>query len=182
MGNLEAFLSFGVNVALHVFILLLFLTLLFFFYISKLTTAHVKHEVEELVHKEIDKFLTKVSEKDKNKYIQWPVVVWLTSRLKENYREELPSVRENNEQLWNDSICFLIIYLIVLVALIVWWKLKGYNLGLKYIAAENFIIFFFVGLVELYFFQNIAAKYIPVTPDTATATIINRLKAKIGQV
>lgn len=181
MGKLDGILSFGTNLFLHIFILSLFLSVLFFAYISKLTTQHVEHEVDVLIRKEIDKMLTKVGKKDKDKVIRWPIVVSVTNRLKQDYRKELPYVKEHNETLRNNVICFLVIYLFLFVALVIYMKVKKVKIGLKFILVENLIIFTFVGFVELYFFQNIASKYIPVTPDTATNVVITRVKETIGK-
>jgi len=179
MGNLDHGLAFVVNLSLHVFILLTFLTVFFFLYISKLTKSHVEHELESLVSKEVNQLLVRFNQKDTDRRVDWSRVALFTSNLKNQYREELPELLRNNEKLLKSSVCFLVVYATVLLFVTTYLYYKGVNLGLKYIFAENFIIFFFVGIVEFLFFSEIAAKYIPVTPDTATSTVVARIKERL---
>ena len=68
---------------------------------------------------------------------------------------------------------------ILLVGMIIIYKYLGYNLHLREIFIENIVIFAFVGLIEYLFFTQIASKYIPVTPDVAGTTILQRIDDNI---
>ena len=57
---------------------------------------------------------------------------------------------------------------------------KKHNIEVKHILLENIIIFSFIGFIEYMFFANIAAKYIPVTPDILTTTALDRIKTKLS--
>ena len=43
----------------------------------------------------------------------------------------------------------------------------------------NLIIFSITGLIEYLFFANVASKYVPVTPDVISKTMLERAKYNI---
>ena len=43
----------------------------------------------------------------------------------------------------------------------------------------NVIIFSITGIIEYLFFMNVASKYIPVTPDIISNTMLERVKQNI---
>lgn len=182
MGKLDHLLSFSVNLSLHVFILLTFLSVFFFLYISKLTKSHVEHELDELITSKVNQLLTNLSNEDAGNYIDWRLVSNLTETLKARYSHELPELKRHNETLHKGVVCFLVIYATIALILTTYFYYKGFHLGLKFIFVENLIIFFFVGVIEFVFFAEIASKYIPVTPDTATDTVISRVKERLMNV
>jgi hypothetical protein len=50
------------------------------------------------------------------------------------------------------------------------------KIDLSEILLENFIIFFFVGIIELLFFKFIILKYIPVYPSHVKNMLLDELK------
>jgi hypothetical protein len=57
--------------------------------------------------------------------------------------------------------------------------MKGKNIDTIKIIIENAIVFSFVGGIEFLFFTKIASKYVPVTPDMLSDTILERVKYKL---
>ena len=57
----------------------------------------------------------------------------------------------------------------------------GLKTGLTDIIWLNFILFFFVGVCELTFFELIASKYIPIDPSDASDVLLNTLSETIGE-
>jgi hypothetical protein len=47
---------------------------------------------------------------------------------------------------------------------------------IKHVVLENCITFFFVGLVEIMFFINIASKFIPAPPSTIFTSLLSNLQ------
>jgi hypothetical protein len=58
---------------------------------------------------------------------------------------------------------------------------KKYSIDFNLILKENFIIFVCVGIIEFLFFNYIASKYVPVTPDFVATSILERIKLNIKQ-
>lgn len=176
MWDINQTCSFVVNVLCHVLILATFLTFFFFQVIAKLTTSHVNDELQSLVSDGTKKFMADMDQKDKDKNIDWIFLSLLSSNLKIRYNSSLQSVIENNQQLYDDTVCFLICFAVGLFLLIVYMVFKKLQLRLGFLALENLVIFFFVGMIEIYFFQEIASKYVPILPNDAMIAIVNRLK------
>lgn len=175
-------ISFIINLSIHVFILTAFLSTFYFLYISKLTRDHVNNELSNIISKETTKMLDKLSEKTNNNNINWKFIVSEVEKLKKEYTHELPYITEHNKKLLKHTVCFLIIFATVILFMTTYAYMKNIKIRLKFIFAENFIIFFFVGIIEFLFFTEIASKYIPVTPDTATLAVVNRVKERIEKL
>ena len=55
------------------------------------------------------------------------------------------------------------------------------NINISHILIMNLIIFSITGIIEFLFFNFVASKYIPVTPDTISNTALERLKYNINE-
>jgi hypothetical protein len=160
----------------HTFILLTFLTVFFFLIISKLTAAHIDDEIKSVLTKTTKQFLVKLDDKDKDHIINWTVMGTLAGQAKEKYSGESSDVKQHNLELYDKCVMFLIIFAFSIICLVVFFLLLNVDLRLKFIVVENFVIFALVGMVEVYFFLNIASKYVPVLPDVAVNTVVARFK------
>lgn len=174
-------LSFFINLLCHVFILLTFLTMFFFKYITGLTESHVDSEMQSLVQDQTDQFLTFIDNQDTQHIIRWDMVSQVADRLIDESKNNLSFITENNKNLYDDSICALFIIALVIVGLVAYFVFRGVNLRLKFIFMENLVIFAFVGMIEIYFFMNIASKYIPVLPDDAMKDAFSRIKQRLSE-
>ncbi len=173
-------LSFSINLLCHVFILLTFLTIFFFKYIAGLTESHIDSEMQSLVQEQTDQLLTLVDEKDTRKLIRWDFVSVYADKMIFESKDNLSFITENNKNLYDNSMCALLMMGLVIVVLVAYFVFRGVNLRLKFILMENLVIFAFVGMIEIYFFMNIASKYIPVLPDDAIKSAFSRIKERLA--
>ena len=94
---------------------------------------------------------------------------------------ELPEIVANNKKLKWYSFYMIAFLFVVLLGIICYYKFyKKVDINLKYILVENLIFFIFIGIIEALFFIKIAAKYIPVTPDFVSTTLLDRIKYNIN--
>ena len=173
-------LSFFINLLCHVFILLTFLTMFFFKYIAGLTESHVDSELKSLVQDQTDQLLGFIDKRDTQHVIRWDMVSQVADRLISESQGNLSFIVENNQNLYDDSMCALFMMALVIVGLVAYFVFRGVNLRLKFIFMENLVIFAFVGMIEIYFFMNIASKYIPVLPDDAIKDAFSRIRQRLS--
>ena len=113
--------------------------------------------------------------------MKWDVVESAADALILESNRDNKQIIENNDNLYNESICLLLMISLGLVILICYFMFRKININLKFILMENFVIFTFVGLIEIYFFLNVASKYVPIMPDSAMTTIFERLKTLLRE-
>ena len=80
----------------------------------------------------------------------------------------------------NDSV-YIEIYIIIAFFIIFAVLVNTLNMGnycgvLKKLSIELLIIFSFVGIIEYWFFNNVASKYVPVKPDVIISTFKNTIR------
>lgn len=175
-GNWDHIFSFGINLMCHVFILLTFLISFFFAYIAQLTASHISNELKSLVMDQAEDLMQTLDNEDKNKQINWNFVNIMSGNLQQRYAGVPADITYNNQKLFDDCVCVLMIFAFSIIVLVSYFLIRQVNLQLRFIIIENIVIFLFVGLVEVYFFVNIASKYVPVLPDDALIAVIDRLK------
>jgi hypothetical protein len=168
----------GVNIMFHVLILLTFLTVFFFEVISKITTQHINTELKSLVSQQTWNMMMAVDQKE-GQYIDWKMLQVLCATLKIKYSRTLQSVLDNNQTLYDNVICFLGMFGVVLMLIVAYCVGRNFRLGLAGMLVENVVIFLFVGMIEIYFFLNIASKYIPVRPDDAVIAVVDQIKERL---
>lgn len=179
--HLDQPLSFTINLLFHVFILLTFLTIFFFKYISKLTESHLDSELKSMISIQTDQFMLHVDKQDTQKLIRWDVVNNLSTNMIRDSKQNVQYIADNNENLYNNSMCVLYMFVVLIIMLVTYFMFRGVDLNLKFILLENFVIFAFVGMIEIYFFLNIASKYIPILPDDVAKSVFSRLKYNISK-
>jgi len=173
-------LAFVVNLLCHVCILLTFLTLFFFEYVSKLTTENIDGEMKSLVEAQTDQLLQYVDQRDTQHQIRWDLVDTAAQALAADSNHAVRSIVEHNTQLYDQTLGTLGLLVLVIVLLSGYLVWRGVDLQFKFIVLENLIIFAFVGMIEVYFFMNIASQYVPVLPDEALRAIFARLKTNLN--
>lgn len=168
--------SFFINILCHVLILLSFLTIFFFKYITHMTEQHINTELKSVIGEQTDKLLQFVTSKDTENEIRWDHVATLSQRVIDEAKKKVPFIEKNNQDLYDESICTLIMFGVGIVLLVAYFLFRGVDLKLKFILLENLIIFAFIGMIEIYFFMNIASQYVPVMPDEAVNSAFSRVK------
>jgi len=87
-----------------------------------------------------------------------------------------------NNNVFNEIIHVnIFIYIILILFTIVLFKTGNLNFNeVKHTLIENSITFFFVGIIEVLFFMNIALKYIPAPPSIIFTSLIANLKSNFN--
>ena len=179
--SLDSIASLFVNICVHVLILLTFLVMFFFKYVSNLTTNEIDRNLQTIVQEQTTNFLDSLSTSGVGQSVKWDVVESAADALILESNRDNKQIIENNDNLYNESICLLLMISLGLVILICYFMFRKININLKFILMENFVIFTFVGLIEIYFFLNVASKYVPIMPDSAMTTIFERLKTLLRE-
>lgn len=173
--------NYSLNISLHVLILFSFLTILFFAYISHLEQKSVDDALTNAINGQIGQVLTNL---DKNHtvgpLVDWKAVSDVATKIQKDAEGELPKVRANHRKLRLIGICMIIGLFALFSGLYIYFRVKGIDINIKRILIENLIVFSFVGLIEFLFFTKIASKYIPVTPDLLSKTILDRVKYRFS--
>lgn len=179
--------NYSLNIGLHVLILFTFLTIFFFAYASKLAKKSVQDAFGDIIDEQVSKILINIDKLDKklkpDSYpnIKWEEVDKLAKKIEANAQGELPEIGKNNEKLKWIGLAIIVSLLVLLTSMYMYFKyVKGYDVHLGRIFAENFVIFVFIGLIEYLFFVHIAAKFIPVTPDFIATAILERVKYRLS--
>lgn len=173
--------AFAVNLLCHIFILLTFLMILFFEIIAPMTANHIDQELHSILQQSTTDFMQTINQYDTHHWIDWKNVKTLTSNLKKQYETASQEVEQNNNQVMNDCVCFLTLFGVSIIVLIIYLLIRQVEIRLKFLVLENIVIFLLVGFFEVYFFLNIASDYVAVLPNAAIETVISQLKYRLSQ-
>lgn len=176
LTGMDDTMGFLINLMFHVFILFTFLTIFFFKFISVMTEDHIDAELKSIVEDQTNNLMKSVDANDTKQLIRWDLVEAISGQLVASSSGEVKFITDNNKQLKANTFCVIWIMLTVIITSVVYFMFRGVNLHLKYLLLENFVIFTFIGMIEIYFFLNIASQYVPVVPSTAAITVLDRLK------
>jgi uncharacterized protein involved in cysteine biosynthesis len=170
-----------VNIILHILILFSILSLLFWLIIRKLETNSLTDEVSNNISQYFDNLKNNLSETDKKNAKN---IIGDNNKildiLKDIYSKPSQNNIINNNWLLYSNILYILLILGILLCIVLTIRLVcNYNtFPFWHIVKENMIIFLFVGLIEVFFFFNIALKYIPTKPSLLINSIINSFKGK----
>lgn len=168
--------NYIINISLHVLILFTFLTIFFFAYISRLEKKSVDDALLDAINGQVDTVLTGIDNHMPPLKIEWEILNKLGEDIQKESKGALPAIISNHRNLRNIAVAMIVGLFCILVGLYVYFLSIGININWKRIITENMIIFIFVGIIEFLFFTKVASKYIPVTPDLLSKTILERLK------
>jgi hypothetical protein len=174
--TLSQIASFFMNLCFHILILLTFLVMFFFKYVSGLTSSEIDENLKIMIQNQTSQCLNVLSTGELGPYIKWDVVETVADTLIDESKKGNQTIIDNNTDLYNNSLCTIFMIVLAIVVFIGYFTFRKIDINLKFILMENLIIFSFVGMIEIYFFLNIASKYVPVLPDNAMTTIFARLK------
>lgn len=174
------------NTVLHVLILFTFLNVFFFTFASKLISKSIQKELDGIIDKQVYKILDQLDTMEKRLGVDGVVFNWseidkLAKKIESNAQGVLPEIVKSNARLKKLGLGIIISILILLILIYVYFRvINGYHINLKEIIAENIIIFGFVALLEFIFFTKIASKFIPVTPNFVSMSILERIKYRLN--
>jgi len=169
-------IAFGINLYLHSMILFCILTLLFFGYITGLTTKLFDKELEHLTKNAVKQYINEIKQSAIYKYISTYIPI---AQMRQWYDKPYASVEKHNTELKYKVYLTIMTLLMVFAILIVSVKCSGRPVSIGHILTENGIAFLFIGIVELLFFTQIAFKYVPVKPSFLSEEFIRIIKQKI---
>jgi putative flippase GtrA len=171
--------NYTLNISLHILILFSFLTIFFFAFISHLEQKRVDDSLTSAINDQIGQVLDNM-----DKYaptsgikINWKTLNDIGEKIQKDAIGALPEVKKNHRKLLIVGISMIIGLFVLFSSLYVYFGVyKGVNINWKKILIENLIVFGFVGIIEYLFFTNVASKYVPITPDLLSNTILDRVK------
>lgn len=176
--------QFSINILVHVSFLIFILTMVFAFYTENIMTESVNNQVNNLINENFDKYIdnnikaedinvidtvkkvSKFADIDLKKY---------TSIIKNLFKSNTTRNSQNSLIKKNLYICSALLLFTVLLSFSISKALCS-KINLTEILLENFIIFSFVGMIELLFFKFIILKYIPVYPSHVKNILLDELK------
>ena len=182
-------LNLSIDIILHILILFTFLTIFFFAYVSKLEKQSLDNLTNDLVQNKTSKVLDelnnleikadKLSDKKVLK-LDWDKLNDITNEIMDKSKEASPEIKKNNDNLFKESLLIIgALFVLFIGSIIVFKFILKYDIDLKHIFLMNLIVFSLAGGVEFLFFNYIASKYVPVTPDVSTNEVINIIKNNI---
>ena len=180
----ERSINLSIDIALHVLILFTFLTIFFFVYVSKLEKQSINNVTTSLIQDQTSTFLEKIDIWDKKLGvdIDWKKLDDLSQNMEKNYNKEVPEIKKNNNNLLKNSIIIIVVIFIILNGVIFYFNFfTNYKIHMWHIIITNIIIFSITGVIEYLFFMKVASKYIPVTPDFTSTSVLDRIKYNINK-
>lgn len=165
------------NVFLHALILWGFLTVFFFFYITKLSRQALEDELGGYIDEYLPQSLENMSPEEKVKLRLILNRLPLDKLEAFYYSTPSPEVVVNNEWDLRSALTSLGFLAVIFITMVVILKVNcAPGVGVWKIIGENIAAFAFVGVIEFVFFRYVAFKYVPVLPSRITNDLIARLK------
>ena len=168
-----SFIENIINIILHVFILLLILTLIFWVVITQIEKQEINNLIENATDSAFSNTVLSPEEKD-------IVTTSLPSlqRLATKYSNPDPLIESNNSWLLLVNILYVAFIFISLISVLLTMSfvcgLK--NFPLYGIVKENIVFFTILAVIEVLFFYYIALKYVPILPSDVTKSSINEIQ------
>ena len=167
-------LGLSVNVFLHVLILLIFLTILFFTVISKKETDEIHSQAKNGIDEGIDSLLNKILKKNTN----WNKIIDNMDKAEIKYKGNNPKTDKNNKTILINVIILIVMLLCIVSFYMAYITIiKKRKIGVPYILIENLFVFLILGSLEFIFFWYIIQHYIPIYPQDAEIEILEHVKS-----
>ena len=167
-----------VNVFLHVLILLIFLTVLFFTVISKKEQDEIESQAKNGIENGIESLLNKIPSKSTYPPAFWENIITKMTEKEAEYKNETSATQKNNKNILNNVIILIIMLLCIVSFYIIYIVfIKKRKIGIRYIIIENLFIFLLLGSLEFIFFWYIIQHYIPLYPEDAEIEVLEHMKS-----
>lgn len=180
----ESTIELNLDIAIHVLILFTFLTIFFFTYISKLEKDNLDNITSDIINNNTKKILDSINtySKQYNYDVDWNKINDKAKEILELQDKTQTDIETNNNNLLRNSIITIVVLFFIITGVILYIKyVMKLNINISHILIMNFVIFSITGIIEFLFFNFVASKYIPVTPDTISNTALERLKYNINE-
>ena len=172
-------LNFPLNVFLHILLLSICETILYFVYISRM-------ENEVLLRKIIN-FLDNLNNfiSESNIYLSYSFnqdeLINYNNNLREDYDNAEEERKNYNSTLLNKCIYASCTIFIIFIFYFIGINLKLKKIKLKKILIEHIILIFFIGIFEYWFFNNIILKYVSISNEELTYITFNCLMKSLNE-
>lgn len=169
-------ISFFINVVLHMFILLVIISSFFFFYVTRLTTDKFQQELDDIITTNLPPAIVNA---DKQKLLKIALSTINMDRVVEYYKNKTDKATTiQNKWLIRVTLVAIVSLLFTIILTIVILKFSCQQRApFFHIIKENIILFFFVGIIEITFFLQIARYFVPTQPSLMMKSLIDALKA-----
>ena len=168
---------FSLDIMIHTVILFTFLAAFFFLYISKIEQSAFEDEIGNLIDDNLGSAIAN------NKSLLAPIIMPIKPMLKQfqnGYNKPDRYITESNKLIKFVAGFVILLLLCTILTIILTVQLDcGKHVSITHIIIENVIVFIIVGIVEFWFFTNIAIKYIPTSPSLMVNTLIDSIKADL---
>jgi hypothetical protein len=172
----DDWVKLGLNTLLHIFILLLFLTLFFEFILSKTIINAFNGEISPYISSIVPSKLDDLNKKSGGKLCTG-LKNYDLAHLEKVYDKPFPEVERNNKYVLFMAVGLSLFSIFLFISMyIVITKTCKIKASLGDILLENIIIFILVGAIEFGFFKFIISKYIPVPPSVMINSVVSDLK------
>lgn len=167
--------QFLVNLLLHLWIVLTFLNILYFWIIKPTMIDIVQSTINNVVETNVPPLLQSIDKNVKLKH--WGNVGRAAEIIEQENQAEDYEVSLLNASVTKNAVILYVCFVIV-IAFAIWYfkRVRNYDLNAKHIFIENVLIFLCIAALEMMFFYNVALKYSPVTPDTSAKAALEALK------
>ena len=184
---MSTIIELNMNILIHMFILFIILSFLFWVVIAKLETSAISNEVSnniettfQVLQNQLGK---KLNQEKKNKINS--LLEKSTQNIKilaDIYKKPDKVMQNNNKKLLQQNIIIGILLFIVIITVLTTLRFACGITGFPIfsIIKENLVLFLGIGLIELLFFLQVASKYIPTKPSQIVTNFINGLKEKLN--
>ncbi len=166
------------DIMIHICILFTFLSIFFFAYVSKIERDTFQKEIGRNLENSMTQILNKNREyvlptidKFRPNLVQWQNM----------YSSPLSYSAEKNKLVKATSLFIILLLLCSILSIVITLKFDcGKESGIWNIVIEKSIAFIIIGIVELWFFNNVALKYIPTTPSLLVKTMIEMARHELN--
>jgi hypothetical protein len=166
------------NIMIHMCILFVVLSGIYFFFIKDISTGHYKDQVNTIAEDNLARVYYNLDPSAKE-YLTIFFDSGITNRYETYIEESGNTIKQHN--IWVQNICFSIIGILVFMIIGVYaiFRYARICIPIQHLLIENAVTFLFVGLVEVYFFLKVVIKYVPIAPSLLNQTIAETLKKEL---
>ena len=165
-----------VNVILHVLILFIFLTILFFTVIAKKEKEETNSRLKSAIKTGINTLLSSIPEKIWTQDSK--AIIKQMQQIEQENKEPNTDLENNNTKIFYNVMIIIIMFTVIISFYLLYIiGIKKRKIGFKYIMTENIYIFLILGSLEFIFFWYIIQNYIPIYSEDVEIEILEHIKS-----
>ena len=166
-----------VNVILHVLILFIFLTILFFTVIAKKEKEETNSRLKSAIKTGVDTLLSSCTPWVKSPE-EWDALANDMKKIEQENEKPDEELENNNTKIFYNVMIIIIMFTVIISFYLLYIiGIKKRKIGFKYIMTENACIFIILGSLEFIFFWYIIQHYIPIYSEDVEIEILKHIKS-----